>query len=191
MPKIADSQIQKEGLGFSFIRKIKDEGVVAKIMAIDPLRFDAYQPWTLGYVNGLTNHPINIALISLYDNEVTGTIDFLKRQEDWTEKQWRKWILEPVAKHNLFWKSKLIEFLPKVIVYAAGEDGLRRDAKIAELVDAGWKNEQIAAEIERLSPIDGWDAINKGHIRKRLEEFYKFMGEDKPVRKGGRPRKQS
>ena len=162
-----------------------------KIMTIDPLRFDVCQPWTLGYVNGLTNHPINIALISLYDDEVTGTIDFLRRQVDWTENQWRKWILEPVAQHNLFWKSTLLELLPKVIGYSAGEDGLRRDAKIAELADAGWTNEQIAAEIERLSPIEAWDAVNKGHIRKRLKDFYKFQNETKPVRTGGRPRKQS
>ncbi len=190
-------EIQCKTLSFEVKKKDGDNLLSARsrmraslprIMMIDPTRFAEWQPWTLGYVNGLTNHPANISLVSSHGDEVSGTIDFLKKQSDWTEKQWRKWILEPVEQHHLAWKSMLLEAIPKV-KYSAGEDGFRRDEKIAELADRGWTNEEIAKEIERLSPQEEWDSIQMGHIKKRLTEYYAFIGKTKPIRMGGRPKK--
>lgn len=158
-------------------------------MWIDTASWGLYSPWTLGYINGFENDPANVALVELYRNEVSRTIAWLNDQEDWSGMQWRKWIVEPVEQHHSAWANLLRECIPKMQKYSAGEDGFRRDAKIASLVNAGCSNEDTAAEIERLSVTEKWECIAPDHIRKRLTEYYAFTKESKPRRKGDRPKK--
>jgi hypothetical protein len=72
--------------------------------------------------------------------------------------------------------------------YGAGEDGLRRDAKIYALAEAGWKNEDIAKEIEKLSPIEKWECIGASHVPRRLEKYCLHTGSPVLNRGPGRPK---
>lgn len=72
--------------------------------------------------------------------------------------------------------------------YGAGEDGLRRDAKIYELANANWTNKQIAEEIERLSSTENWESISVPHIHTRLAKYCLHTGLPVIIRRAGRPK---
>jgi len=72
--------------------------------------------------------------------------------------------------------------------YGAGEDGLRRDAKIYELAKAKWTNGEIAKEIEQLASDENWESISANHVSVRLKEYCQHMVIPMLSRRGGRPK---
>jgi hypothetical protein len=72
--------------------------------------------------------------------------------------------------------------------YGAGEDGLRRDAKIYELAKSNWTNEEIAKEIEKLSAKEKWVSIGPNYVSVRLKEYCLHKGLSMLNRTGGRPK---
>ncbi|XZE46109.1 hypothetical protein SH467x_001377 [Pirellulaceae bacterium SH467] len=72
--------------------------------------------------------------------------------------------------------------------YGAGEDGLRRDAKIYQLALEKWTNLDIAKKIEELSGPENWESIGDSHVSRRLKEFCLYKNLPVPDRPVGRPR---
>ena len=161
-----------------------------KIQSLDiPSDLRNVNPWRIGLH---WSHPEQWLVSLICDNEDLDfpfRIKMLQLQDRWDTGDWLKWVVEPVEQHRKQWIDWLATFTPKVIQYSAGEDGFRRDAKIAELANLGWTNEAIVAELERQSPREQWSPIAASNVKRRLTEYYAFISEPKPKRSSGRPKK--
>ena len=143
-------------------------------------------PWTLGHINDLCNPQTYVCVVGDYVYESMDELILFLKGKNWTEDScWKNCIVEPVRKYHV----NLLSMLPELTMpYGAGEDGLRRDAKIYDLASSGWTNQNIAKEIERLAPEEKWEAIGETHIHTRLDKYTSYTGKPSLNRRSGRPR---